>query len=214
MSRAAGLFALLLSACGGTDDPAELQTITVQKGDYLYKLARQHGVTVDELRSWNALSSDALEPGQTLILKTGTPASPTPTRQQTSHRTKPVAATTPAPRRGKPRPKPCLPPPAQVADDEGMAASVGLSASQTRSAVETALPHLPDCIAGSLPSGTAWFQLEVGCDGVVDRATPTDSAGWPDTLLSCVATTLEHVSFPAHDLPGGDTVQVPIGFGG
>jgi LysM repeat protein len=41
---------------------------TVQKGDSLYKIARQSGITVAELKQANGLVSDALQPGQTLNL--------------------------------------------------------------------------------------------------------------------------------------------------
>ena len=41
-------------------------THTVQSGEYLLKIANDYGVSVDDLRAWNGLSSDWLVVGQTL----------------------------------------------------------------------------------------------------------------------------------------------------
>lgn len=50
-------------------------THTVKPGEYLYKIARDYGVTVNELRLWNHLTSDLLQIGQQLkiIPNTQTP---------------------------------------------------------------------------------------------------------------------------------------------
>ena len=42
---------------------------TVKKGDSLYKIARQYGVKVEELKSWNKLKNNNLRIGQKLIIK-------------------------------------------------------------------------------------------------------------------------------------------------
>lgn len=55
--------------------PAQAQstkasTYTVQAGDYLGKIAQEHGVTVADLYEWNQLTSDLIHPGQELrVLK-------------------------------------------------------------------------------------------------------------------------------------------------
>lgn len=48
---------------------AGAQTITVQKGDNLYKLAKRYGTTVDKLRSLNGMKNDNLQAGQKLRVK-------------------------------------------------------------------------------------------------------------------------------------------------
>lgn len=48
--------------------PAESE-YTVKSGDSLYKIARQYGVSVDELKRWNKLKSNNLRIGQKLIIK-------------------------------------------------------------------------------------------------------------------------------------------------
>ena len=40
----------------------------VKPGETLYRISRQHGVTVDKLRKWNKLSDDIIEVGQKLIV--------------------------------------------------------------------------------------------------------------------------------------------------
>ena len=40
----------------------------VKPGETLYRISRQHGITVDMLRKWNKLSDDIIEVGQKLIV--------------------------------------------------------------------------------------------------------------------------------------------------
>ena len=49
---------------------------TVKQGEYLTLIARQYGVTANELRLWNHLTSDVLQVGQTLKVIPGTVAEP------------------------------------------------------------------------------------------------------------------------------------------
>jgi LysM repeat protein len=44
------------------------RTHVVRKGESLYTIARSHGLSVEELKQLNRLDSDALQPGQTLLL--------------------------------------------------------------------------------------------------------------------------------------------------
>ncbi|AXY25171.1 hypothetical protein CL176_03500 [Suicoccus acidiformans] len=45
-----------------------VQTYTIQRGDYLNKIARQHGVSVADLKTWNNLSSNLIHPNQKLYV--------------------------------------------------------------------------------------------------------------------------------------------------
>jgi len=51
-----------------TPPPSGATTYTVRRGDSLDRIARAHGVTVADLRSWNDLSGSRIYPGQTLTL--------------------------------------------------------------------------------------------------------------------------------------------------
>lgn len=58
--------------------PALAQTYTVKKGDTLFRIARAHGLSVDELRRLNDLPSDLIQPGQVLRLGQGEGQRPFP----------------------------------------------------------------------------------------------------------------------------------------
>jgi membrane-bound lytic murein transglycosylase D len=60
-----------------------LATYTVRKGDYLNKLAREHNVTVAQLVEWNGLDSEAVVPGQRLVLRAPAESEPAPAEAPT-----------------------------------------------------------------------------------------------------------------------------------
>lgn len=63
-----------------TDTPAPPQPYTVQSGDALLTIAIKFGLTVEELKNFNGLTSDNIGAGQTLLIPAPTPTpGPTPT---------------------------------------------------------------------------------------------------------------------------------------
>ena len=83
--------------------PKEAATHTVRKGEYLTKLAREHGVSVAQLMAWNELASQNVVPGQRLRLRApaGDETMAAAPRQQpkAASKTSPAAAAAAAPRR-------------------------------------------------------------------------------------------------------------------
>ena len=62
-SLAAGILAVAALVTGQVETP---EPYVVQKGDTLFVIARDHGVTVDDLRRWNGIDGDLIEVGQVL----------------------------------------------------------------------------------------------------------------------------------------------------
>ncbi|MED4401035.1 3D domain-containing protein [Metabacillus fastidiosus] len=48
---------------------AAAKEVTVKKGDTLYKIAKEHGVSVKDIKKWNNLNSDIIKPNDKLVLE-------------------------------------------------------------------------------------------------------------------------------------------------
>lgn len=59
---------LVLFICTNAHAQAAGQTHTVEQGETLFSISRSYDVTVGDLRRWNRLQSDALSPGQELLV--------------------------------------------------------------------------------------------------------------------------------------------------
>jgi len=222
--------AALLIATGVIDVAALLSpapaplTHTVVRGDTLSKLARTHGCSVADLKSWNGLSSDLIDVGQVLVVGYSGEARPVsqpgppggkPRRNSSKKTTKKAAAETSSPTGlSLPPERPCLAGPSVdgSGDEPEFAASAGLSHTQTRQAMDRFLPQLHRCIEGDWPDGTVRLSITVACTGRVDRVGVLDGGGLSGELTSCIAETLQYAPFPAHDLPDGETFTYPMTF--
>ena len=113
-----------------------------------------------------------------------------------------------------PSPKRCLAGPSLTGtgDESEMAASQGLSVEQASIALNTHVPRVSSCIENAWPEGTIDYELNVGCDGVVQSVTLLDAGGFEETFTECVSEVLSYAEFPAHALPDGDTIEYPLTF--
>ena len=204
------LFAL---ACGPGEPPApEPLRYSVIRGDTLFLIAEAHGVSVDQLRSWNGIEGDLIEVGQIIEIRAN--AAPEPTRRTRSAR---AAKPAPVPVAGGtadltlPPEKACLAGPTGVSAEKGMVASEGLSSDQVRGAMGAFVHHTLRCIPGDFaPAAPLTLELTVACTGRVSEVAISDSGGWPDEVAKCVQSVLSFTPFPAHDLPDGETVRYPL----
>jgi len=212
---AAGVVAVAALVTGTVDTP---EPYVVQKGDTLFVIARDHGVTVDQLREWNDIDGDLIEVGQ--LLWTWSPdggARPTPgaARPDRPVAVGAVGSAGRAPREGlqRPRPKRCLGGPTDVEGDMGFAASEGLSYEEASSSMNRFVHHVLPCIGGDAqPAETLRLEITVACSGVVDGVEVLDAGDWPPSVAACVSDTLEYAEFPAHGLPDGDSFEYPLKF--
>lgn len=208
------MIALLLAAwlaCGPAAPTApEPVRYTVVKGDTLGKIAKAHGVSVDELRAWNHLSGDTIEVGQVIEIHTAAPVAATPRRRKGRAGDAPVAVggdDLPP----RPAPKACLSGPSgDDLGEAGAAASQGLDGDDVRAAMRGFVGHTLRCFAADAPSGTVGTELVVGCDGVVRSVEITNDGGFDAATVACVRDVLGRTPFPAHDLPDGDRFAYPL----
>jgi len=200
-------------------------THTVVAGDTLWAIAREHGVTVDQLRAYNGLEGDHLEVGDRLragprAAEGSEGAAPAPAAAKSRRpRKRPPRKTVQAPATpsgagaqglSAPTPEPCVPFTGDPGD-EGMVAPEGLTVAQARVALDGVLQHALSCTPDpGMDRVDLVFELIVGCDGVVDRVAVRDAGTASSRYASCVADVLGYADFPAHDLPDGDTITYPV----
>lgn len=65
-----------VESTGSDEDVVDTNTYVVQRGDSLYSISRSYGVSIDDLRRLNNLTSDVLTIGQILTIPNGTISSP------------------------------------------------------------------------------------------------------------------------------------------
>ncbi|MEZ4319631.1 MAG: LysM peptidoglycan-binding domain-containing protein [Myxococcota bacterium] len=213
------LVALLLSACSLFEVPEPDLVVVVEKGDTLGEIAKEHSVTVAQLKSWNGLSSDLIEIGQELVIRRDAQgevvaALGAATKKSRGAVMPPSPSGTDEPHFTLPRPKRCLGGPAleDLTEDQGTMASAGLGEADVRSAMNAFLPNVSHCLRklDGNPSGALTLAITVGCDGVVREVGVDARDDWPEPAASCIVDTLAYAPFPAHDLPDGDTFVYPL----
>ena len=207
----AGLALVAFIALQPVEGPVQY---TVVRGDTLFEIARDHGVSLDDLRTWNGIEGDDIDVGQVLeIWTTAAPAAPAPA---SAPRSKKRPSTTAPPGRAElemPEEKPCLDGPALSGTaDQQMAASEGLSHAQVKAAMNAFLPNVLPCIAeaDAAPIQPLRLDFVVGCNGRVKSVYAADRGDWSPDLSQCVTDVLQYAAFPAHALPDGDSFTFPL----
>ena len=223
------MFLFLLAWLSCTPEPIEH---TVVRGNTLGKLAKTHGVTVEQLQDWNDLDSDRIEVGQVLVVgKKGDPITqePKPVVKASKPKKKRSeggavkasktlaagAAVSAASRLAMPSAKECLRGPTDAdaqGTEAGFASPQGLSHGQVKAAMDQALLGLGACVSGGWPVGRAELEITAGCDGRVSSVRVVDDGGLESGLIACIRERLAYAEFPAHDLPDGETFGYPLVF--
>ena len=203
------------------DQPA-FASYTVVKGDTLFLIARDQGVSVEQLREWNGIEGDLIEVGQ--VIRIGPAGTESPPAPQWKGARSNGGSEAPAPEAVDgfdplvmPSPKPCLEGPSLegIADvDEAMVGNAGLSPNEIKAAMNGFLPETLRCLADvpDRPTQTLVMEVTVACSGVVEHIAVTHHGDWTPEVASCVTRVLTHTPFPAHDLPNGEIFQFPLTF--
>jgi LysM repeat protein len=191
---------------------------TVERGDTLGRIAKQHGVTVDNLREWNGISGDLIEVGQVITIRTDGAAVSEPPKKRAPRKAVKRKGSPSSRASGLTMPpkRKCLAGPSldALSDDEpDFQASAGLSIDQVRAPLAAFLPKLGRCFEGAWPTATVDFEITAGCNGRVSQVVVLDAGGVESDTLECMRTTLSYVAFPPHDLPDGMTFRYPVTLG-
>lgn len=212
--RALGL-ALALGACSLVDPAPEPVRYTVVRGDTLGRIAAAHGVTVEDLRTWNGIQGDLIEVDQVLVVhRSDRPAATPPRPRRRAPAGDPTPASPPpADTHTLPPELPCLAPPSVDLDGEGFATrgSAGLSTEQVKRAFNAFAPQMAACLpAGWTGSTTVQLDLQIACTGRVTHAEVFSAGGLSDDVQRCLVERVGFAPFPAHDLPAGERARVPL----
>lgn len=219
---AAGLALIALGLAGWmvwqnrADQPVEY---TVVRGDTLFEIARAHGVSVEDLREWNALEGDLIEVDQVLAIWPGQqPPAVSPGRGAgTRNAGSPAVLAQELDAQAElvlPPEQPCLEGPQIEADGEeaSFAASTGLSAAAIDAAMDGFVPHTARCVDEEIPRGSLLLSMRVACTGRVAEVSIARDPGWDPEITACVQEVLRYVPFPPHALPDGEVFDYPLRF--
>ncbi len=207
----------MLLGCFGTSEP-EFSEYTVVRGDTLFVIARDHGVSLDELKQWNELDGDLIEVGDVLRIyghQDGIIAGST--RNTKGRKKRRSSKSSASPTGGDevvlptPRAHKCLAGPSgDGLGDEGAVASVGLSREQVKQGMNGIINFTLRCVPPT--TGRVVTDITVGCNGLVTDVTIDSSGPYDQAAIDCIIDTIEHAQFDAHQLPDGMNFGYPLVF--
>lgn len=117
------------------------------------------------------------------------------------------------PRLTMPAAKRCKAQTAKAVGEDGMYGGDGLSSAEIKSSLSRTLGTTRRCMpSGTKGKFTVIVELKVGCDGRVKNAYTISSGGVPSPITACIEKVLSYTSFPAHDIPDGQSFQYPINY--
>ncbi|MDP6934693.1 MAG: hypothetical protein QGG40_17360 [Myxococcota bacterium] len=120
------------------------------------------------------------------------------------------AAGSPADAIPMPRPEACLEVFGEPEEGE-MIAAVGLDYLEVKQSLDGVLQHALYCRPDEgTKSLNMVFDINVGCDGVVQGVYVDEDDGASERYTACVASVLERADFPGHDMPDGMDVIYPV----
>ena len=216
---AAGAAALVGAGAFWWTESEQPTVYVVVKGDTLFEIARDHGVTVDEIRAWNGIDGDRIEIDQ--ILEIWSSAAPVTDVSASPDKRRPrIAARSPSDAGSSevslkmPDPKDCLLGPEldDLSAEEQMIGSAGLTDAQVRDAMRAFVGNTLVCIEGAdaTPERPLLMEITAGCDGRVAQIAVLDRGDWTVEMAACVTNILGYTPFPAHDLPSGEAFRYPL----
>jgi murein DD-endopeptidase MepM/ murein hydrolase activator NlpD len=191
-------------------------TYSVVKGDSLSKIAKQHHVSVKKLKEWNNLSSDLIEVGQRLVIRTDSqlPTAVVKKKKKNSGIVMHKSGMTAVPTKQLPKAKRCLggPDASSLSAEQGMMTNQGLSSNQISNSMNSFFPQLSDCMPDVWPTASIEVDFNVGCNGRVTYVRIVKDDGLEFGIQSCLEDAFQYAGFPAHDLPDGMDFTFPIQF--
>jgi len=193
-------------------------TYAVVKGDSLSKIAKQHRVSVKELKAWNNLPSDLIEVGQRLVIRTDSKLPTAVVKKKKKKNNAGIvmhkSGMTAVPTKQLPKAKRCLggPDASSLNAEQGMMTNQGLSSNQISNAMNDFFPQLSDCMPDVWPTANIEVDFNIGCNGRVSYVRIVKDDDLDFGIQSCLEDAFQYTEFPAHDLPDGMDFTFPIQF--
>jgi LysM repeat protein len=201
------------------------------RGDTLNGVAVGHGVGVEDLRAWNWMVEDPIEPNQVVVVW---PTGRRPIAEEILDavsiiRARYVDKVMPPALQGTlaavtwrqdgvqvggenadqtlvmPEPQKCLERRfiEPIRPGQPPRDRAGLTNDEINGAMHAFLPRAVRCTGEARNKGVIRLDMKVGCDGRVASVKEAGDSGYPKPMVACVVDVVKHAPFPAHDAHEG-----------